>query len=453
MEALMPYQETGVQFLRGRTRAMLLDQQGLGKTPQAIRAAEAVGADTVSVVCPAIGRVMWQRAFPRWAAREIKVQVLSYGEAVRRVPRDYTADVLILDEAQYLKNPLAQRTRKIYGDQCRGGPDSLIGHAACVWLLSGTLAPNGGHESYTHLRALWPERITFKGETLTQWGFIHRYYHTRTNPYTLRVTVTEPRAARKAELKQIVHPLMLRRMKADVLKQLPPLRTETVVLPAKSRQYSAKEEALIQRAINAQGSGSGDPDGPQLAEIRRLTGEAKITPALEYCRELLDSGEPKIVIFCYHRRVIAALAEGLKKYGAGVIQGGQSDAQRQQVIDRFQSDPDARVIVGQITACNAVIDLSAAAREVFVEWSFSPGENAQAAERCHRFTTKNAVLVSFLSLEGSLDEAITRVVERKTAALAALWSTSNVERTDYRDDHRGEHQRLAELVEGIAWGF
>ncbi|MCE7902846.1 MAG: DEAD/DEAH box helicase [Gammaproteobacteria bacterium PRO9] len=424
VDTLAPYQNRGVEFLAPRPVAFLLDQQGLGKTPQAIRAADHISAETITVLCPAIGRVMWQRAFGRWATKAHKVTVKSYDEAVAIKPQALACDLLILDEAQYLKNQTAQRTRAVYGHLVQR-KNCIAQFAEMVWLLSGTLTPNGGQELYTHLRALLPELIQRDGAPLLQWQFEQRYFHTVTDMRTRRVVVRGARAGALTELHGLLRPHYLRRLKRDVLPELPPLRTEVAVLPVAQPGYTPEQQALIEAATAAMAQGS-DVDAVPLSTIRRMTGLAKVGPALEYIQGILDGGEPKVVVFAHHRDVIEALRGGLAEHGAVVLWGGLTDKQKQTAIDGFQSDPRVRVLVGQITACNAVIDLSAAAREVFVEFSFVPGENAQAAERCHRFTTVNPVLASFLTLEGSLDEAMTRIVERKTAAIAALWKDENV---------------------------
>lgn len=419
-DELMPYQLEGVDFLRQRDVAFLLDQQGLGKTPVAIRAADAIGARDVTVVCPAIGRIMWRRAFARWGIELHRVRVYSYDELAKVDTAAHETDLLILDEAQYLKSQTAKRTQRVYGYLCRG-QNCLVDRADIVWLLSGTLTPNGGHELYTHLRALLPELVTHGGSPLYEWQFLQRYFHTFTDPITQRVTVRGPKKDMIGELRASIAPYYLRRLKSQVLPQLPPLRTEVVVLPGKAAHFTPAQCLLIEDVIAMMEAG--DEDGLRqvpISTLRRLTGEAKLAPAVDYIKSVLE-GTEKLVVFAHHRDVIAQLHDALTHYGVVVIQGGMGDAARQRSIDTFQSDPRARVVIGQITACNAVIDLTAASREIFVEWSFVPGENAQAAERCHRFTTKSAVLASFLTLAGSLDEAVTRVVERKTAAIAALW--------------------------------
>lgn len=417
---LMPYQAEGVEFLAQRDVGFLLDQQGLGKTPTAIRAADAIGALTINIVCPAIGRIMWQRAFARWATELHSVRVFSYNELATADELPPPADLLILDEAQYVKNQSAKCTQKVYGYLSRG-KDCLVDRADVVWLLSGTLTPNGGHELYTHLHALLPQLVTHSGKVLLQWEFVDRYYHWRTDVRTSRMVVTRPREERIGELRQLIAPHFIRRLKKDVLPQLPPLTTEVAVLPGNAPRFTREERQLLANAIEMMERGKDDLESHiPLSTIRRLTGEAKLAPAIEYIREVLE-GEEKVVVFAHHRKVIEQLRIALGEFGAVVIQGGMTDKQRQHSIDSFQTNPNVRVCIGQITACNAVIDLTAASREIFVEWSFVPGENAQAAERCHRFTTKNAVLASFLTLPGTLDEAITRIVERKTAAIAALW--------------------------------
>lgn len=423
-EGLRPYQCEGVRFLAERSRAMLLDEQGLGKTVMAIRAADAANLMSVVTVGPAISRTVWTSAFRQWAQELHHVTALSYDFFSRKRSFDAlkTFDLLILDEAHCLKEQSSSRTAAIYGHLCRGGANSLISRARRVWLLSGTITPNGPHELYTHLRALWPEIISWSGRPALEWEFLSRYFHCSTDWFTQRVVVRGPKREMIGELREKVAPLYLRRLKRDVLKDLPPLTIEVTPLSHSSKEtLCADDRQAIERAISAAEMGA-ECHIP-FATLRRMTGEAKIRASLEYIKNELSGGCQKIIVFAHHRDVMQMLADGLSAFGLVQIHGGVPDREREAAVQKFQVDPAIRVFLGQIQACKEAITLTAADRVVFVEFSPVPGDNAQAAARAHRIGTTNAVLASMLTLAGSLDEKLLRVVHRKTKAIAALWQS------------------------------
>lgn len=105
-----------------------------------------------------------------------------------------------------------------------------------------------------------------------------------------------------------------------------------------------------------------------------------------------------------------------------VLTGDNSPAERQQAVDAFQNDPAVRVFIGQIQAAGTGLTLTAASDALFVESSWTPSDNQQAAMRIHRIGQRNACLVRFAMLAGSIDENIQRAVLRKTSDIQKLWT-------------------------------
>jgi SWI/SNF-related matrix-associated actin-dependent regulator 1 of chromatin subfamily A len=124
------------------------------------------------------------------------------------------------------------------------------------------------------------------------------------------------------------------------------------------------------------------------------------------------------VLFAHHREVIEGLQAGLS--GHVSITGQTPASSRGFIVDTFQNDPHARVFIGQIQAAGTGITLTAASDVLFVESSWVPAENQQAAMRIHRIGQKNACLIRFATLAGSIDEQIQKAVARKTADITAL---------------------------------
>ncbi|MEO5346872.1 MAG: DEAD/DEAH box helicase [Magnetococcus sp. YQC-9] len=439
MATLFPYQATGARFLAARFAALLADEMGLGKSVQAIVASDRLLAMTILVLCPAVVRINWMREFKRFQKIQRNITVIHSSHS--RLPRDGIVicsydmgsqpeiqdllmlrqhDVLILDECHYLKTRSAQRTKAVLGEKCDrvGG---IAEGATHVFALSGTPAPNNPDELWPLMRALFPEAITRNGQVMDYWSFLNRFCYYRHNQHGVHVTG----GRNLDELRARLTPHMLRRHKEDVLLDLPPIRFETIVLSSEGSVLDLREveDGPEGDAVKAVLDHNGDlsQEAIHLAKLRRLTGLAKVAPVVSLIKEELDGGLEKIVVFAHHREVIEGLLEGLNDFGAVVLHGGTPSAQRQTAIDRFQNDPTIRVFVAQLAAAGTGITLTSASHVLFAEYSWTPADNAQAAMRVHRIGQKNGVLVRFATLAGSLDEAITEVVRRKTATLARLF--------------------------------
>lgn len=439
-----PYQPEGVDFLAKAPRAaFLLDTMGLGKTIQAIRAADKAGHRKVLVVCPAVARINWQREFDRFGTlRRSSWIVASSADAGALPMHDVTIispdllsrayvlnwltlqrfDVLIIDEAQAFKNPGAKRTQALYGPRC-DGKDGLISSCDRVWLLSGTLAPNNVSELWPHLRALAPETITTNGAPLSLANFVKRYCVTRDGTYGLVFLGVR----NMAELKPRIRPYIKRRRAEDVLKDLPPIRWGETALSATGAH--ANKAAKADQACAALAKLPDDEllaalradDSVHLASLRRLTGLAKVLSAIDlFLAEHAEGQIDKRVIFAHHLEVIESLFLGLTDLAPVVITGATSPAKRQHAIDSFQADCQVKVFIGQIQAASTAITLTAASQVDFIEASWSPADNVQAAKRCHRIGQVRPVFARFLSLAGSIDEAVMGVLKRKAKALAEL---------------------------------
>ena len=333
-------------------------------------------------------------------------------------------DVLVLDECQFLKSRTAKRTRAVYGPQ--SGGDGLVQYAKRVWLLSGTPVPNNASELWPHFAALWPELIPVRvgGDRAQTWfEFISRYCFYRQHPqYGLQVTGNR----NPEELRDLMQQFMLRRRPEEVLTDLPPISFGTTILdPKKTKELKdylkSPEYEALEEVIEAAITGEGNLNIPHLATLRRLTGVAKAGAAAELiASELEDKSYKKIVIFALHREVLDELQRQLRHFGALRVDGGTPSNARQRQLDQFQLDPNVRVFIGQIRACGTAITLTASHHVAFVEASWTPADNLQAAKRCHRIGQSRPVIVRMFSLAGSIDEVVTRSLARKTQMISQL---------------------------------
>lgn len=415
---LYPYQQVGAKFLAERKYALLADEPGLGKTAQAIAACRKHNARFVTVVCPASAVENWRREFVRFWPGHHYVFVRSYDRITRTGFPHKTVGHLILDESHYLKSRKAKRTKAIFG---KGG---LAHKAERVYCLSGTPAPNHPAEVWPMLHALAPDTIKGRnGKPRDYWSFVRRYCETRSNGFGEVIVGGK----NLAELKANLEPFMLRRKKADVLTDLPPIVFDEVPLSSEAarkalRQVEDTDEGKALAKALADGvDGLGKLAG-HFATLRRLTGVAKAPAVAEMLKDEIEGGLRKVVVFAHHTAVLQALEAAFT--GAGIkcvgISGATPAGRRQAMVDTFQTDPEYKVFLGQITAAGTAITLTAASDVVFAESSWVPADNSQAAMRCHRIGQTRGVLVRFATLAGSIDERVQRAVARKTATITEL---------------------------------
>lgn len=452
---LHPYQVEGADFLSKTPRALLADEMGLGKSAQAIRATELVDANKVLVICPGVARHNWANEFDLFSKRQRYPHVIltskDFAQYMKAPPNGRHAliisydlvtknirplstikwDAIVCDEAHYLKNHRSKRALNILGRRGRGG---LIHPVKYVWCLTGTPTPNNATELYAIARAYnltdmsylqWRDQYTIWQTTVHGQEIIHG-----NNPANI------------PELKALIAQFTLRRKKDMVATQLPPLSYHTTpvdpggvdpkvwfqdeipeYLPEKLKREKEMVESILRE---------GKPDdlipalaaaGKALTTLRRFNGLQKVESCADLVKDMIDGNpDKKVVIFAIHRDVIKALMLAFhgNKYGVQALFGGTPSASRGKIISEFQNNPKKKVIVCQIQAAGTAINLTASDHLIFIEQSWVPAENAQAAMRCHRLGQTRPVTVQFLSLPGLVDMKITRALARKTSMISQI---------------------------------
>lgn len=432
MTQLYPYQVEGARWLADRRRAMLADEQGLGKTAQAIEAANLVGADPVLVICPASVRSSWARDI-RLFSRGQRFVIESYEKVARDWQKfDGPWGALIIDEAHYLKSLSSKRTIAIYGSAVANRQfPGLLQLSGRVWSLTGTPAPNYPVEMFTHMRALFPETLAMASDPSRRYdheAFIGRYCKTVDKGFGAKVVGSK----NTDDLRARLAPHVLRRLKKNVLPDLPEIRYEPLIFDAPGvvaslSEIPHEEMAKAREALK-------DPErglqslAVELATLRRVTALAKAEIVRQWVETFLEETDRKIVIFGHHTEPLEYLQHKLKggnatprQDRAPMILGKTHSWHREAAIERFQNDPNVRVFLGQITAAGTGITLTAASDLVFLEQSWVPADNAQAAMRIHRIGQKRGCMVRYAMLAGSIDEAVQNVLAKKSRELSELF--------------------------------
>jgi len=367
---------------------------GLGKTVQAIRAADQVGSEVPVVVCPASAVPNWEYEIEKWDAQADDWTCVSYATLIRRNWKKWKPDLVILDEFHYCKSPSAKRTRAALGlaRQC-------VRNEGRAWLLSGTPMPNDPTELWSPIKYLWPEIAEEHGcSRATHWR--DTFTKCRPTPYGLKPYAVKNGAALRRSLNEI----MLRRTLDDVGLELSPLRVELSRLPRsaasceKLAEYEEWEET------------------DYTSTLRRLLGSAKAEPVAKRIIEELDNGAyEKIVVLYHHRDVGETLEEQFRTAGYDPVgfNGDTPQGKRQEAIERFQEDADIRVFLAQQTAAGIAINLTAATEIVLLEPAWSPNDNWQAIDRIHRIGQEQPCRARIFALSGTLDEAIMGTIRNK----------------------------------------
>lgn len=444
---LLPHQDAAARWLAERPRAVLADDPGLGKTAAAIMAAQRIGAVRIVVLCPACVLWNWKAEVEAWAPG-LRVQVLDHGTARPSPDADVYVtthglllsalagklaalrpDVLIVDEIHFFRAWSAKRTRALH---------ELAPHARFAWGLSGTLLPNSAADLWPTAHHFWPDRFPERF-----FGYRNRFCETAWSPYGDHVKVIGNRNV--DELRERLRGVVLRRRRDDVL-DLPPVTWETVATvpahpPTEFASIASEVEDLLDSpvpvALAAQYPGAAtvadmlaadaDPEdvfralgaSQALAKWRRICATVKAELAVDLLANDLDGGVDRIVVMAHHRDVVDTIAAGLSKYGVATVTGGTSARDRAEAVAAFQRT-DVRVIACNILAGGTGITLTAARELLFVELSYVPGENAQAADRIRRIGQKRPCRVRFLSLAGTPDEGIVATLARKVRMIAEV---------------------------------
>lgn len=417
-----PYQMTGIKFLKERNNACLWDEPGLGKSFQSLSAAKELGVKNAIIICPASVRMVWKTECAKVGLTSQEItkpsdirtgfNVVSYEGASKFKDhfRKHKWDLLIGDEGHYLKSPKARRTKSIYGDKC----DTIGGIAEnCqrIWVLTGTPMPNDPSELWATLHTLFPDALEKRnGRLMTYWDFVGRFCLTKNNGFGIQIMGGK----NLNDLRDRIRGRALRRKKLEVLKDLPPIRYEMLPVEGKLGAISTEESELVKECL-----GKDEPleylkkIGTHVASLRKITGLAKVDSVMQWVKE---SPYEKVVLFAHHKAVIEKLRE---LEGSVYVDGSCNQSHREKAVKDFQ-EGDAKVFIGQIQAAGTGLTLTAANVLLFVEVSWTPAENRQAADRIHRIGQTDSCLVYFAMIPGSIDENIIKVVKRKTETYKEL---------------------------------
>jgi SNF2 family DNA or RNA helicase len=391
--SLRGYQAFGAKFALLQRHALLGDEMGLGKTIEALAVManlRAKGSKYFLVVCPASVLVNWLHEVERHSeltgvrlhgmdretnlklwVRNGGVGVTTFGSLRWLAERDpdVRPALLVVDEAHYVKNPRAQRTRDVL---------DWIPDCKRTLFLTGTPMENRVDEFRTLVRHLQPQ-------------------------LAVGVNAVDGLVG-AAAFRKVVSPVYLRRNQTDVLQELPP-RIETeewVVLTGDD--FTAYRDAV------AEGNFMTMRQAAYASAAR--SGSSKLSRLLDIVEEA-TANDRKVVIFSFFRRVLETIAGALDDLAMGPITGSVPPAKRQQLVDDFSAARTARALVSQIDAGGVGLNIQAASVVLLAEPQWKPSTEEQAIARCHRMGQARPVDVHRLLAEDSVDQRMLEVLATK----------------------------------------
>lgn len=411
------FQVRGVRFLERREgRAIIGDDMGLGKTYQTIAYLKLnPNIRPAVIVCPATLKYNWQLELSKHAdlASDVaegrkpstlkeKIWVLNYDILEAWLPWLLKKHVkfIAIDECQKVSNLKAKRTiaTRTLARQCR----QVVG-------LSGTPISNGPVEFFPILNMVSPQEFP----SFTEYAF--RYCNPRQG---FRGHWDFRGASNLEELHDRVKPFMIRRMKADVLKDLPP-KTRTVI-PVKipMGEYTRARDAFVEWLVEAKGPeavkrAKGAETLVRIGQLRQLAARGKLPVVVQWLKDWRsDLFGRKLVVFGIHKAVIKELHESFPT--ALLVTGSTSLRDRAESVRRFQNDPRCDLLFGNIKAAGVGLTLTAAAATAHIELSWVPNDHDQAEDRVLRIgQTASHVDAFYFVAKNTIEEDLMELLNVK----------------------------------------
>lgn len=388
---LRGYQTFGVKYAVHQKRTLLGDEMGLGKTIQAIAtmaALKAQGKHHFMVVCPASVLINWVREIEKFSTLSVTkvhgadeeslmawrgngdVAVTTY-ESISRfnLPEKFTFDMLVVDEAHYVKNPEAQRTVAMM---------KLLNKTENVLYMSGTPLVNRVDEMCFLVNCLQPE--------------------------TAKQLESVKNISTAQQFRQELAPVYLRRVREDVLKELPDLIEKEQWCNLNEKEKSIYRDAVLSGNLMAIRQVSWQVDN--------IKDSTKAMRLCEICEDAKEQGR-KVIVFSFFRNTLEKVHELLGDRCMETISGDISPARRQEIVDEFNAAPAGAVLVSQVQAGGTGLNIQAASVVIFCEPQLTPAIENQAVSRAYRMGQTSDVLVHRLLADDTIDERMLEILSTK----------------------------------------
>ena len=420
----LTHQKESIQKLVENKKFILADDMGLGKTTSTIIAALETGAKKILIVCPATLKINWKREIENYTDRSIFIAesksfstehdfviinydiIKNFHSTKEKKNSDMVKanfDLVIVDEAHYIKNAQAKRTKLI---------NDIVKDIDRLWLLTGTPMTSRPIDYYNLLSLV-------DSPVAKNWmAYVIRYCNGFQFQAGPRKVWNVMGATNLEELRDRTSGTILRRLKEDVL-DLPDKIITPVYLRLKSREYEEiMGEYYDWYDKNPEESKSLTVQFSKLTKVRQVIANEKITQTIEIAENILEQ-DKKVIIFCNFTDSLNRIVEHFGK-SAVKIDGSMSKEHRQHSVDEFQNNPKVKVLVGNIKAAGVGITLTSGEAVIMNDLSFLPSDHAQAEDRCYRYGQKNNVLVYYPIFENTVEGVIYDIINAKKQVIATV---------------------------------
>ena len=432
------HQEQGIEFLLKNKKCILADDMGLGKTYQSIVSAIECESERVLIVCPASLKINWMREVQNFCDdvsiingkhwdpsrftiinydilknfHTIEEKGKNYEDwELRREIVEFNPDLIILDEAHFVKNHKSIRGKILKDLSKRFTPER-------IWLLTGTPIANRPMDYYNLLSIIdspvsknWVQyaRTYCEGVRFKKGG---RY-----------VWVTKG-ASNLEELNNKTKRTILRRKKEDVL-DLPDKLVTPVYLELQNVDgyKNVWEEYLQQRKIDGK-KGNPARDLVEMTLLRTFIAMETVPYTIEKVEEAIEL-DKKTIIFCNFNEEMDVF---LRHFGekSVCVRGGMSDKQKQFAVDRFQEDDSCKVFVGQIKAAGVGLTLTQAEIVIMNSLDWVPGNHEQAEDRAYRLGQNKTVNIYYMLIDDTIDTLVWDILNEKKKVIGTIMGEDEI---------------------------
>jgi len=416
----MEHQKVAVEKLLANNKFILADDMGLGKTTSAVIASLESKARKILIVCPASLKINWEREIRNYSNRKVLIvegrkwgstydyYIINYDIIKNYHTTDKSEDsddykllvnanfdLAIVDEAHYISNATANRTRLL---------NDVLETIPKVWLLTGTPMTSRPINYFNLLK------IVESPLALNWQSYVRRYCKGyQFNVGNRRVWNTSG-ASNLDELRERTKNLVLRRMKTDIL-DLPEKIVTPVFVELTSKMYDEELEEFTRISTDKKDNETISVTLNRLMKIRQLIAYEKIPYTCELIDKCLEQGK-KVIVFTNFTMSLDMIHEKYKKNSV-TLDGRMNKDKRQENVDRFQTDDKIRVFIGNIKAAGVGITLTAAEVVIMNDLSFVPADHSQGEDRAYRYGQKNSVLVYYPVFENTVEKIIYNILQKK----------------------------------------
>lgn len=429
----LEHQKIAVEKLAGSKRFILADDMGLGKTTSTIIAALETGVKKILIICPASLKINWQREILNYTNRSVFIcegknfstehdfVITNYDilknfydikDAADSQLMKSKFELVIIDEAHYVQNAQAQRTKII---------NHFVKKIKYLWLLTGTPMTSRPINYYNLLNLI-------ESPVAQNWmAYVIRYCQGYQFNAGKRKVWNVSGASNLEELRDRTSKQVLRRLKTEVL-DLP----EKIITPVYLRLKSKLYEGLMGDYYNwydnqKEESSSLTIQFSKLMKVRQVISEEKVESTIELAQNIIDQ-DKKVIIFTNFTETLNKIAGHFGKQ-AVTLDGSSSKTQRQYAVDQFQENEKIKVFVGNIKAAGVGITLTASEAVIINDLSFVPGDLSQAEDRAYRYGQKNNVSVYYPIFENTIEGAIYDIIIRKKNIISTVMG-DNLDKAD-----------------------